>query len=107
MELIGSGLGHHVDLRPWITAVFGREIMGLDANFLNGVWGREIDAGVARRVIEIAAVEGEEVHIRPAALTSISGPPRASPIDCGALTLRTPGRIRAKAMTFRPLRGRS
>src|SRR5260370_34316848 len=63
MELVGSGLGYHVDLRSGITAVFGGEVVGLDANFLNGVGRREIDAGVARRVIEVAAVEGEEVHV--------------------------------------------
>jgi len=39
--------------------------------------------------------------------TFISGPPRASLICCGALTPSTPGRIRASAITLRPLSGRS
>src|SRR2546425_1166813 len=68
MELVGSGLRYHVDLGSGVTAVLGGEVVDLDANFLNGVGRREINTGIARRIIEVAAVESEEVHIGAAAV---------------------------------------
>ena len=40
-------------------------------------------------------------------LTLMFGPARVLPISCGAITSVIPGRIRASAITLRPLSGRS
>jgi hypothetical protein len=107
MELIGSGLGYHIDLRSGVAAVFGGEVVGLDANFLNGVGRREIDAGVARRVIEVAAVEGEEVHVGAATVDVHFRAAASVTHRLRSVDVQDAGKNTARLMIFRPLRGRS
>src|SRR5439155_22568100 len=46
-----------------IEPVLGGEVMGEDEDLLDGVRGRIVHARVPGRVVEVTAVEGEQVHV--------------------------------------------
>ena len=68
VELVGAGFGHHGDLRAGVAPVLGREVVRQHAHFLHRVGRRVVHAGVARRIVEVPAVEGEQVHVGAAAV---------------------------------------
>ena len=68
MELVGAGAGNHIDLGARIAPVLGGEVMREDADLLHGVRGRIVHARVPGRVVEVAPVEREQVHVGAASV---------------------------------------
>ena len=68
MKVIGPRLGNDVDLGTRIAPIFRTKIVGQYSNFLNGIRRWVIHAGVSGRVIEIAPVKGEQVHVGSASV---------------------------------------
>src|SRR5205823_14244603 len=54
----------YFDLGRWIPAGFGCEVVSLYADLLDGVRWRVICAGIPRWIVQVPAVEREQVHVR-------------------------------------------
>ena len=73
VELVGSGLGDHADLRAGGAASIGIGIAGGDAKLFDGVLGLAQDAGecvAVDLIVVVDAVEGDVALIRTAAVDS-------------------------------------
>jgi hypothetical protein len=57
MEFVGTGLGDGVDDGAGVAAVFGGEVIGLDAELFEGIGVGEDGGGVELGVVVVAAVE--------------------------------------------------
>src|ERR1035437_5729755 len=59
------------------------------------------------KLVKLAPLNVKLLSTERPPLTTIVGPPRVLDSSCGAETVVTPGKIFARSITFRPLRGRS
>ena len=68
MKLVGPGLRDDGYVRARVAPVLGGEIRRKNPKLLHGVRRRKVHAGVARGIVEVGTVEGEQIHVGTASI---------------------------------------